>query len=79
MGQPPIDRIRNNGPFQYRQDGTIFRNREGRLPDQPYRYYQEYTVDDPSAPDRGERRLVVGRGGEIYYTDDHYITFTPLK
>jgi len=25
--------------------------------------------------ERGPRRIVAGRGGEYYYTDDHYRTF----
>lgn len=29
----------------------------------------------PGERDRGARRIVTGRGGEIYWTDDHYETF----
>jgi ribonuclease T1 len=32
-------------------------------------------VATPGSPDRGERRLIVGRDGDIYYTSDHYESF----
>lgn len=67
--------ITAGGPFPYRQDGATFQNREGVLPDHPRGYYHEYTVETPGSPDRGARRIVVGEGGERYYTDDHYDTF----
>jgi ribonuclease T1 len=67
--------IADDGPFPYDQDGATFQNREGVLPDQPRGYYREYTVETPGSPDRGARRIVTGRDGERYYTDDHYDTF----
>ncbi|MEV6564818.1 ribonuclease domain-containing protein [Streptomyces kronopolitis] len=63
------------GPFPYRQDGTVFANRERLLPRQPRGHYHEYTVRTPGSPDRGARRLVTGESHETYYTDDHYRTF----
>ncbi|MEU9119157.1 ribonuclease domain-containing protein [Streptomyces sp. NPDC048506] len=63
------------GPFPYRQDGTVFGNREGLLPRQARGYYHEYTVPTPGSPDRGARRLVTGESHETYYTDDHYRSF----
>lgn len=63
------------GPFPYARDGAAFGNREGRLPKQRRGYYREYTVPTPGARDRGARRIVAGRRGERYYTDDHYRTF----
>jgi ribonuclease T1 len=35
-------------------------------------------VEIPESPDRGPRRIVSGRAGEIYYTRDHYQTFIRL-
>jgi ribonuclease T1 len=67
--------IESGGPFPYRQDGAVFENREGLLPDQPYGYYHEYTVETPGSDDRGARRLVAGEAGELFYTDDHYDSF----
>lgn len=71
-----LDTIKVGGLFPYpSDDGKLFRNREGLLPKQPESYYQEYTVETPGASSRGARRVVVGSGGETYYTDDHYRSF----
>lgn len=67
--------IDKGGPYPYRQDGVVWENREGRLPDRPQGYYHEYTVVTPGSPDRGARRIVTGGPGERYYTDDHYGSF----
>jgi ribonuclease T1 len=67
--------IKAGGPYPYSQDGRTFHNREKRLPLQERGYYREYTVKTPGARDRGARRIVAGRGGEFYYTDDHYRSF----
>jgi ribonuclease T1 len=74
-----IERIRKGGPFPYPRDGIEFRNFENRLPIMPRGYYREYTVRTPGAKDRGARRVVAGRGGELYYTDDHYNSFRRIK
>lgn len=73
-----LGRVQNGGPFPYAKDGTVFRNKEGRLPAKPKGYYREYTEDTPGAPDRGARRIVVGQGGEVYYTDEHYESFVQI-
>ena len=70
-----LELIDKGGPFPYRQDGTTFRNPENLLPRQATGYYREYTVKTPGENDRGTRRLIVGRGGDVYYTADHYETF----
>lgn len=67
--------IERGGPFPHKQDGTVFANREGRLPQQRRGYYREYTVPTPGSRTRGARRIVRGEGGETYYTNDHYNTF----
>lgn len=77
--QITINLINKGGPFPYRQDGTIFRNREKRLPPAPVGYYREYTVPTPGSPNRGARRLVTGQGNEIYYTGDHYRSFVRVQ
>jgi len=71
--------IKQGGPFPYPKDGTIFGNREGRLPHRPRGYYKEYTVKTPGLRHRGARRIVAGSGGEFYYSDDHYNTFKLIK
>ena len=72
-----LERIQRGGPFPHRQDGSVFQNREGRLPRQARGYYREYTVDTPGLDHRGERRIVTGGQppSEYYYTDDHYESF----
>lgn len=79
--------IRRGGPFPYRKDGSVFQNRERRLPIRPRGYYREYTVRTPGERDRGARRIVAGRGssgdpatsGEYWYTGDHYETFRRIR
>jgi ribonuclease T1 len=70
-----VSLIKAGGPFPYQRDGSVFRNREGLLPKRERGYYREYTVKTPGAKDRGARRIVVGKIGELYYTDDHYRSF----
>ena len=72
-------RIQRGGPFPYRRDGAVFRNRERRLPAREQGYYREYTVPTPGSKDRGARRIVAGRGSEYYYTDDHYESFRRVR
>lgn len=67
--------IDKGGPYQYRQDGTVFGNFEKVLPKQKRGHYHEFTVRTPGERDRGARRIVTGEGGEFFYTDDHYKTF----
>jgi len=71
-----LDRIESGGPFPYWQDGTIFKNKEGRL---PIGKYIEYTVDTLGLGYRGQRRIVQeGNTGKTYYTDDHYQSFIQI-
>jgi guanyl-specific ribonuclease Sa len=73
--------IEAGGPYPYDRDGSVFQNREGRLPQRPRGYYREYTVPTPGSRDRGARRIV--SGGQppevLYYTDDHYRSFRMLE
>ncbi|NIH81634.1 MULTISPECIES: ribonuclease domain-containing protein [Amycolatopsis] len=70
--------IQAGGPFPYRSDGTVFDNREKRLPVKASGYYHEYTVPTPGSPDRGARRLITGSPAELYYTGDHYASFVQV-
>lgn len=76
-----VERIQRGGPFAHRQDGTVFGNREGRLPAQPNGYYREYTVETPGLDYRGARRIITGGNPPViyYYTDDHYRTFQSFQ
>lgn len=71
--------IRRGGPFPYAKDGAVFHNREGLLPARPRGYYREYTVPTPGARDRGARRIVAGREGDLWYTADHYRSFKRIR
>jgi ribonuclease T1 len=67
--------IRQGGPFPYERDGVTFGNREKLLPARERGWYREYTVRTPGERTRGARRIVAGRDGTLYYTDDHYQSF----
>ncbi len=70
--------IESDGPYPYNKDGSTFQNREGLLPDEYRGFYREFTVDTPGSSDRGARRIVGGEGGELYYTSDHYSSFSEI-
>jgi guanyl-specific ribonuclease Sa len=70
--------VERGGPFPNDEDGTVFQNREGLLPDEDPGYYHEYTVPTPNSRDRGARRLVTGSEHEVYYTADHYESFVKV-
>ncbi|HUR83157.1 MAG TPA: ribonuclease domain-containing protein [Thermoanaerobaculia bacterium] len=70
--------IEQGGPFPYSRDGVTFQNREHQLPPRPSGYYREYTVPTPGAANRGARRIVRGRDGDTWYTNDHYKTFVRI-
>ncbi|MEZ5219300.1 MAG: ribonuclease domain-containing protein [Ilumatobacteraceae bacterium] len=74
-----LELIDDGGPFPYRQDDSVFQNREGELPDHERGYYREYTVETPGSPDRGPRRIVAGECGERFYTADHYDSFELIE
>jgi guanyl-specific ribonuclease Sa len=76
-----LEAIERGGPFRYDRDGSVFQNRERRLPQRPQGYYREYTVETPGSPDRGARRIVSGgEPPEVYfYTDDHYGSFRRVE
>ena len=67
--------IEKGGPYPYERDGIVFGNFEKRLPLKERGYYTEYTVKTPGVTHRGARRIVAGKGGEKYYSDDHYKSF----
>ncbi len=58
--------------------GDRFGNREGLLPEAKGRIYYECDIDTVGADSRGAKRIVFSNDGLIYYTDDHYESFTLL-
>ena len=55
--------------------GNYFGNYEGILPDGEYR---ECDIDTLGKKSRGAKRLIYSDDGRIYYTSDHYKSFTQL-
>ena len=45
-----VSDVYNNVQLPYAQDGTTFKNKEGRLPKQPVGFYKEYTLLTGDAP-----------------------------
>lgn len=58
--------------------GDRFGNYEGLLPTAPGRTYTECDIDTLGKSSRGAKRIVFSNDGLIYYTDDHYESFTLL-
>ncbi len=73
-----LDSIADGGPFEFDRDGLVFQNREGLLPGREEGHYREYTVMTPGERTRGARRIVAGADGELYYTADHYASFSEI-
>ena len=63
-----LARIRRGESFPHRNDGSVFQNREGRLPRKPSGYYHEYVHPTPKLRGPGPQRIIIGEGQEVYYT-----------
>lgn len=58
--------------------GDRFGNYEGLLPKKSGRTYYECDIGTLGKSSRGAKRIVFSNDGLIYYTDDHYESFTLL-
>ena len=58
--------------------GDYFGNYEEVLPVVSGRTYHECDIDTLNAKSRGAKRIIYSDDGQIYYTKDHYKTFTLL-
>lgn len=58
--------------------GDHFGNYEGLLPEKSGRRYTECDIDTLGSSGRGAKRIIFSNDGLIYYTDDHYASFTLL-
>ncbi len=76
---PTFERIERGEKFPHRNDGSTFRNLEGRLPKKPAGYYTEYVHPTPGINGPGPQRVVIGKQGEAYYTHDHYNSFRKVR
>lgn len=56
-------------------EGAPFDNESGALPAQAGTYYTQYALPPATAEVPGPQRLVVGRGGETYWTEDGGATY----
>ena len=58
--------------------GDRFGNYEGKLPKAKGRTYKECDIGTMNAKSRGAKRIIFSNDGLIYYTDNHYESFTKL-
>ncbi|MBQ3797412.1 MAG: ribonuclease [Butyrivibrio sp.] len=58
--------------------GDRFGNYEGLLPEEKGRRYWECDIDTLRKSSRGPKRIIYSSDGLIFYTDDHYESFTQL-
>ena len=77
--KPTLDRIKAGKRDSHTNDGAVFGNRERLLPLKERGYYREYVVRTPGIRHAGPQRIVTGKNGEIYYTHDHYQSFTAIQ
>ena len=77
---PTLERVRAGRKLGHRNDGAIFRNREGKLPkERDPNYYREFVHHFKKMPFPGPQRVIVGKKGEVYYTGDHYNTYRRVR
>ena len=77
---PTLQRIRDGKTLNHRNDGSIFLNKEGKLPRKKDReYYREFVMQMKNVPFPGPVRVVIGKQGEVYFTGDHYHSFTRVN
>lgn len=76
--QDTLERIARGERGSHGNDGSVFQNREKRLPVKPSGYYREWVHPTPKLRGPGPQRVVTGEEGEIYYTPDHYQSFQRL-
>lgn len=75
---PTLQRIDRGEKLRFSHDGSVFENREQRLPKKTAGYYREYVHPTAGQGGPGPQRIVKGNGAETYYTHDHYRTFQRL-
>jgi guanyl-specific ribonuclease Sa len=78
--QPTLDRIAAGHRLdRFHHDGSVFQNREGRLPRRTAGYYHEWVVPTPGESGPGPQRLITGEDGDVWYTHDHYRNFRRIR
>ena len=74
-----LKRIQKGIKFPHRNDGAIFKNREGLLPKKHASYYREYVHPTPGVEGPGPRRVIIGENSDAFYSPDHYQTFIKIE
>jgi guanyl-specific ribonuclease Sa len=78
--QSTMERINNGGSYPHRNDGGTYKNLGGELPAKADpNYYNEYVHPTQGTNGPGTQRIIIGKGGEYYYSPDHYKTFIRFK
>ncbi len=75
---PTLQRIERGEKLRFPNDGSVFENRERRLPKKSTGHYREYVHPTSVQQGPGPQRIVKGKAGETFYTHDHYRTFLRL-
>jgi guanyl-specific ribonuclease Sa len=73
-----VQRIVLGSRLKFPHDGSIFHNKERRLPVAPQGFYHEYVHPTPGLTGPGPQRLIRPKVGPFVYTPDHYATFLAL-
>ena len=73
-GNDKIEKYKKGGAI----GGDYFGNYEGLLPKKSGRKYYECDIDTYNAV-RGKKRIIFSNDGLIYYTSDHYSSFTLIS
>lgn len=77
---PNLERIKAGKALKHPNDGAIFQNREGRVPrNKDKDYYREFVQEMKGVPFPGPLRVIIGKKGEVYFTGDHYQSFTRVR
>lgn len=79
VGEGTVDLAPTRARIAAGEIREAFANREGLLPPRDAGYYTKHVVPTPGVKGVGPQRLIVGKGGEEYYTGDHYKTFTRVN
>jgi filamentous hemagglutinin len=74
-----MNRIQEGKSYPHKHDGSISRNDQKILPVHESDYYREYVHPTHGVKHAGLQRMIIGKGGELYYTPDHYETFIRFK
>ncbi len=78
--RPTLERIgRGERLSRFAHDGSVFNNRERRLPSEPTGYYHEWVHPTPNERGPGPQRIVTGESGAAWYTHDHYVSFRKIR